>query len=103
MSDQTKFRWSDECTTAFNKLKLLLTNNLQLVIFDSDYWTILATDASNLKPLYGYWCNPAVDAKPTNLIDGLPDYPSSTTRFNISQGWTMSSPPCYHSCHNQCL
>uniref|UniRef100_A0A915IBA5 RNA-directed DNA polymerase n=1 Tax=Romanomermis culicivorax TaxID=13658 RepID=A0A915IBA5_ROMCU len=47
-SEQTKFEWSDECTTAFNKLKLLLTNDLQLTILDPDCLTILATDASNI-------------------------------------------------------
>uniref|UniRef100_A0A915JWI6 RNA-directed DNA polymerase n=1 Tax=Romanomermis culicivorax TaxID=13658 RepID=A0A915JWI6_ROMCU len=47
-SDQTKFEWSDECTMAFKKLKLLLMNALQLTIFDPDHPTILATKASNI-------------------------------------------------------
>uniref|UniRef100_A0A915IHC8 Reverse transcriptase/retrotransposon-derived protein RNase H-like domain-containing protein n=1 Tax=Romanomermis culicivorax TaxID=13658 RepID=A0A915IHC8_ROMCU len=48
MSERTKFEWSDECTTAFNKLKSQLMNDLQLSIFDPNHLTILATDASNI-------------------------------------------------------
>uniref|UniRef100_A0A915IYL0 Reverse transcriptase/retrotransposon-derived protein RNase H-like domain-containing protein n=1 Tax=Romanomermis culicivorax TaxID=13658 RepID=A0A915IYL0_ROMCU len=33
---------------AFNKLKSLLMNDLQLTVFDPDHLTILATDASNI-------------------------------------------------------
>uniref|UniRef100_A0A915K3E5 RNA-directed DNA polymerase n=1 Tax=Romanomermis culicivorax TaxID=13658 RepID=A0A915K3E5_ROMCU len=35
-SEQPKFESSNECTTAFNKLKSLLTNDLQPTIFDPD-------------------------------------------------------------------
>uniref|UniRef100_A0A915JPV9 Reverse transcriptase/retrotransposon-derived protein RNase H-like domain-containing protein n=1 Tax=Romanomermis culicivorax TaxID=13658 RepID=A0A915JPV9_ROMCU len=48
MSEQIKFEESDECTMAFNKLKSLLTNDLQLAIFDPDPRTILAANASNI-------------------------------------------------------
>uniref|UniRef100_A0A915K2C5 Reverse transcriptase/retrotransposon-derived protein RNase H-like domain-containing protein n=1 Tax=Romanomermis culicivorax TaxID=13658 RepID=A0A915K2C5_ROMCU len=47
-SEQTKSKWSDEYTMALNKLISLLTNNLQLLIFDPNHHTILATDMSNI-------------------------------------------------------
>lgn len=47
-SEQSTFTWTDECTAAFNKLKSMLTTDLQLAIFDPNRPTVLSTDASNI-------------------------------------------------------